>query len=189
MYAVERVDPPRELVLRIADERLPYGGTWTFRLSPAGDGGSDLAITEDGFIENLAFRTMARFVFGYEATMNGFLTDLEARGRSPFPQNRAVRGQRSLGQRPYRPLSPDGPIPWKRAPSPLLAPQRQQWLNCFSMNSPHTQRQVEIGPLCSGAASNSRTISAATSKSASSGIQTVGAVSVVTGASPRAPKI
>ncbi len=66
--AVERSEAPRLLVLRIADPALPFGGTWTYEILPAANG-STLTITEDGEIYNLVFRVMARFVFGYEATM------------------------------------------------------------------------------------------------------------------------
>ncbi len=41
--------------------------------------GSTLTITEDGEIYNPVFRVMARFVFGYEATMAGYLKAAEAR--------------------------------------------------------------------------------------------------------------
>ena len=32
--AVERMEPPRLLVLRIADPDLPFGGTWTYEIAP-----------------------------------------------------------------------------------------------------------------------------------------------------------
>jgi uncharacterized protein YndB with AHSA1/START domain len=75
--AVERFEPPALLVGRIADPSLPFGGTWTYRITPT-PAGSTLTITEDGEIYNPIFRVMARFVFGYEATM---ATYLEALGR------------------------------------------------------------------------------------------------------------
>jgi hypothetical protein len=59
-------------VTRIADERLPFGGTWTWELEP-NDGGTRLSITADGFVRPALFRVMARFVFGYHATMNAYL--------------------------------------------------------------------------------------------------------------------
>ena len=76
--AVERSEPPRLLVLRIADRDLPFGGTWTYAVE-AVDGGSRLTITENGEIYNPVFRFMARFVFGYEATMEGYLAALGKR--------------------------------------------------------------------------------------------------------------
>src|SRR5262245_17095438 len=66
---------PRRMVGRIADPNLPFGGTWTYEIEPA-DGGARLTITEDGEIYNPIFRTMARFVFGYHATLEGYLRAL-----------------------------------------------------------------------------------------------------------------
>lgn len=70
--------PPRRMVARIADEGLPFGGTWTYELAPEG-GGTRVTITEDGEIYNPFFRFMARFVFGYEGTARTYLDGLGAR--------------------------------------------------------------------------------------------------------------
>jgi uncharacterized protein YndB with AHSA1/START domain len=77
-FVVERADAPRLLVTRIADPDLPFGGTWTYEITPAAQG-SRLTITEDGEIYNPFFRFMARFIFGYEATIASYLAALEAR--------------------------------------------------------------------------------------------------------------
>ena len=74
----ERMEPPSLLVARIADPKLAFGGTWTYRIAPAA-GGSDLTITEDGEVYNVLFRFMSRFVFGHHATMDGFIKHLQAR--------------------------------------------------------------------------------------------------------------
>lgn len=74
----ERMERPSLLVARIADPKLPFGGTWTYRIAPAA-GGSDLTITEDGEVYNVFFRFMSRFVFGHHATMDGFIKHLQAR--------------------------------------------------------------------------------------------------------------
>ena len=78
--AMEQIarEPPRRLVTRIADPDLPFGGTWTFELSPAGSA-TRLTITERGEIRHPIFRAAARFVFGYGATMETFLDELRAR--------------------------------------------------------------------------------------------------------------
>jgi hypothetical protein len=73
---VERNEPPSLLVTRIAGERLPFGGTWTYRIAPA-PGGSELTITEDGEVYNPIFRFMSRFVFGHHATMDTFIGKLQ----------------------------------------------------------------------------------------------------------------
>jgi hypothetical protein len=74
---------PSRRVTRIADQSLPYGGTWTFDITPAGEG-SELRITEDGEVYNVIFRFMARFVFGYTGSINGVLRDLSKKfGEEP----------------------------------------------------------------------------------------------------------
>lgn len=78
-FVVERSDPPRLLVTRIADPDLPFGGTWTYEITPAAQGGARLRITEDGEIYNPLFRFMARFIFGYEATMASYFAALETK--------------------------------------------------------------------------------------------------------------
>lgn len=64
-------------VVRIADEQLPFGGTWSYALEPASPG-TKVTITEDGEIYNPIFRFVSRFILGYEATMNNSLNNLEA---------------------------------------------------------------------------------------------------------------
>jgi uncharacterized protein YndB with AHSA1/START domain len=66
--------PPSTFVGRIVGERA-FGGTWTYQLTES-EGATTLAITEDGEIYNLVFRFMARFIFGYAATMETYLRDL-----------------------------------------------------------------------------------------------------------------
>jgi uncharacterized protein YndB with AHSA1/START domain len=69
---------PRRLVRRIADENLPFGGTWEYNITPTTEGGSQLIITERGKIKNPIFRLMSRFIFGYEATIDNYLKALAA---------------------------------------------------------------------------------------------------------------
>ncbi|MEO8594490.1 MAG: hypothetical protein ABI759_14335 [Candidatus Solibacter sp.] len=71
---VEDVMPSRR-VTRITGKGLPFGGTWTVDISPSPEG-SLVRITEDGQVYNVIFRFMARFVFGYTATIEGYLRDL-----------------------------------------------------------------------------------------------------------------
>jgi uncharacterized protein YndB with AHSA1/START domain len=70
--------PPARMAVRIADPNLPFGGTWTYVIEPV-ESGSALRITEDGEVYNPIFRFMARFVFGYTATMDDYLKALGAR--------------------------------------------------------------------------------------------------------------
>ena len=78
-FVVERSDPPRTLVTRIADPDLPFGGTWTYEVAPV-PRGSAVTITEHGEIYNPLFRFMSRFVFGYDSTMKEYLAALVATG-------------------------------------------------------------------------------------------------------------
>ena len=66
--------PEHRLVTRIADERLPFGGTWTFELGKDG-AGTLLTITERGEVYNPIFRFVSRFVMGHTATMEKFHAD------------------------------------------------------------------------------------------------------------------
>jgi uncharacterized protein YndB with AHSA1/START domain len=67
--------PPRKLVGRIADPKLPFGGTWTFEITPTAEG-STLSITENGYVTNPVFRFLSRFVFGYTGTIEAYLNSL-----------------------------------------------------------------------------------------------------------------
>jgi len=66
--------PPRRMVGRIADPKLPFGGTWTYEVAPDGTG-SRVRITEDGEIYNPAFRYISRII-GQAATIEKFLRAL-----------------------------------------------------------------------------------------------------------------
>jgi len=78
-YELVESRSPSRLVTRIADRNLPFGGTWTFDITPAPGGGSELRIREDGEIYNVIFRFMARFFFGYTSSVEGYLRDLGAK--------------------------------------------------------------------------------------------------------------
>ena len=67
--------PPERLVTRIADPKLPFGGTWTFEISPVADGAT-LRITERGYVSNPFFRFMSRFVFSQTSSMESYLNSL-----------------------------------------------------------------------------------------------------------------
>ena len=89
-YRVVASDPPRRLVTRIADETLPFGGTWTYELAPA-DGGTRLTITERGEVYNPIFRFVSRFVLGYTGTMTEVLRAIGAKhGETVTPETVAV---------------------------------------------------------------------------------------------------
>ncbi|HTL05236.1 MAG TPA: SRPBCC family protein, partial [Gemmatimonadales bacterium] len=69
---VEESAPPARLVTRIdAGEKAAFGGTWTYKLEPAGSG-SRLTVTEDGFVGNPLFRVMLK-AMGTHRTLDGYL--------------------------------------------------------------------------------------------------------------------
>ena len=69
--------PNEKLVREIASDRLPFGGTWTYELADAPDGGTRLTLTEDGYINPPFFRAMANWFFGLDTTQRDFLAHLE----------------------------------------------------------------------------------------------------------------
>lgn len=72
---VTEFDPPRRFTLRIADPKLPFGGTWTYEVAGAPDGAT-VTITENGEIGNPVMRFLSRFVFGQTSTMDAYLRAL-----------------------------------------------------------------------------------------------------------------
>ena len=73
-------DENRRLVSRIADPKLPFGGTWTYELRAAG-GETELMITEDGEIYNFIYRFVSRYLMGYTRTIDTYLADVERKLR------------------------------------------------------------------------------------------------------------
>jgi len=65
-------EPPRMYKTRIADKNLPFGGTWTYEISPTEDG-CTCRITEDGEVYNPVFRFVSRFVMGQTKTIEDYL--------------------------------------------------------------------------------------------------------------------
>jgi uncharacterized protein YndB with AHSA1/START domain len=72
---IEREEPPQRLVVRIADPKLPFGGSWNYVFEPTGDG-TLLHITEDGEVYNPLFRFMQRVIFGPYGTLERYQRDL-----------------------------------------------------------------------------------------------------------------
>src|SRR5580704_19034637 len=79
-YEVVESIPPNggkagQLVTKIADPKLPFGGTWTYDVSVA-DGGTELRITERGEVYNPVFRFVSRLFMSQTKTMNDYLIAL-----------------------------------------------------------------------------------------------------------------
>jgi hypothetical protein len=64
--------PPVRLVTRVTEREKNFGGTWTIAIAARPEG-SDVTITEDGWVANPLFRFISRFVIGHHASMDGIL--------------------------------------------------------------------------------------------------------------------
>lgn len=74
-YRIEEFNAPERLVTRIATLDLPYGGAWTYELTPTVSGCS-LTITENGEVYNPMFRFIANYMIGHTSTIEKYLDDL-----------------------------------------------------------------------------------------------------------------
>lgn len=74
-FEVIESSPPLGRRVRIVDPDLPFGGTWTYVLTPDGTG-TRVEITEHGEVYNPVFRFVSRFVIGHTRTIDGYLEDL-----------------------------------------------------------------------------------------------------------------
>jgi hypothetical protein len=79
-YQVVELVPPAgeaegKMVARIANPKLPYGGSWTYEVAAA-DGGTMLRITENGEVYNPIFRFVSRFFLSNTKTMEIYLNAL-----------------------------------------------------------------------------------------------------------------
>jgi hypothetical protein len=76
LFARDAEEAPRRMVTRIADDSLPFGGTWTYELTADGTG-TRITITEDGDVKNPFYRFVSTVIIGHTATLDSFLDDLE----------------------------------------------------------------------------------------------------------------
>ncbi|MFC8451049.1 SRPBCC domain-containing protein [Kitasatospora sp. NPDC057223] len=71
-YKLVDATAPLRLVTMIADPRLPFGGTWTYELTPW-PGGCTLTVVERGEIRNPFYRFVSRYLLGYTASLERYL--------------------------------------------------------------------------------------------------------------------
>lgn len=81
-YEAIESTPPSRLVTKIADPTLPFGGTWTYIITPTAQG-CTLTITEDGEIYNPIFRFVSKFFMGHTATIDAYFKAMAARFGEP----------------------------------------------------------------------------------------------------------
>jgi hypothetical protein len=77
-YEATTLDAPSHFVAHIADKGLPFGGSWDYRIEPAG-AGSRITITENGEVYNPIFRFVSKFFMGHTSTIDKYLTALAKR--------------------------------------------------------------------------------------------------------------
>lgn len=63
-------------VVRIADPKLPFGGTWTYSLEPAG-AATRVTIREDGIVRPAMWRFVSHYILGEDAQVKQYLKDLQ----------------------------------------------------------------------------------------------------------------
>jgi uncharacterized protein YndB with AHSA1/START domain len=86
LMVADHSEPPRRFVTRIADDKLPFGGTWEFVVEPTDGDGSTVTVTERGSVYNPVFRFMSRVLFGHTATIETYLRSLGRKfGSEPTP--------------------------------------------------------------------------------------------------------
>lgn len=74
--------PPFFYRTRIADKNLPFGGTWSYEITPTPDG-CTCRIVEEGETYNPIFRFMSRYVFGYTKSIDDYLTAMGKKFNQP----------------------------------------------------------------------------------------------------------
>jgi hypothetical protein len=74
-----RTEPPMRRDVQLNDPNAPYGGTWSYELSPGPEPATTtLRITEAGFIKPPLYRFMMVHVFGPTRNLNQYMNDIQA---------------------------------------------------------------------------------------------------------------
>jgi hypothetical protein len=77
-----REEPTRQVV-RIADPKLPFGGTWTYVLEPAGADSTKVTITEHGTTGPAMWRFVGHYFMGEDGSIKQYLSDLKRAAAQP----------------------------------------------------------------------------------------------------------
>lgn len=74
-FRITDARPPTRMVTTIvAEANDPFGGTWTYQMASVADG-TQVTLTEAGWIRNPLFRVMGR-IFGLHGSVEGYLKAL-----------------------------------------------------------------------------------------------------------------
>lgn len=77
-YETVELVPKKRMVRRIADDTLPFGGTWTTELRAATNGDTVVQIVEDGVVYNPVFRFVSKFILGHKRSMESYFKSLSS---------------------------------------------------------------------------------------------------------------
>ena len=79
-YELSNIVPNQGMVSRIADAKLPFGGSWTYEIAPGATHDlTTLRITEDGEVYNPVYRFVSKYVMGHSATIDKYLQAVATR--------------------------------------------------------------------------------------------------------------
>jgi hypothetical protein len=70
-------EAPAKQIARIADPKLPFGGTWTYQLEPAGENATRVTITENGTTGPAMWRFVGHYAMGEDGQIKQYLADLK----------------------------------------------------------------------------------------------------------------
>ena len=92
--AADEFQPPARMVAKITDKNQPFGGEWEYQI--AADASSPersrVTITERGWVSNVLFRFVSRFVMGHDSTIDKCLRALSRKfGREAAPTKVTAR--------------------------------------------------------------------------------------------------
>ena len=69
--------PPSTRIVRIADPKLPFGGTWTYQVEAAGPDASRLTITENGTTGPAMWRFLGHYLFHEDSSIRQYQVDVQ----------------------------------------------------------------------------------------------------------------
>jgi hypothetical protein len=82
-FCVALSDPPNRRVVRIADPKLLFGGTWTYELASAGTDATKVTITEHGITGPALWRFVDHYFVGEDGQIKQYLSDLRRAASQP----------------------------------------------------------------------------------------------------------
>lgn len=77
-FVFREVVPDREFKSVIDTDALPFGGEWTFTLTPLDSTRTQVTIREDGVVRSALFRFVSTYLMGHTRTIDGYLDNLAA---------------------------------------------------------------------------------------------------------------